>query len=133
MRSLPISNVFANSLPLRGGGGGGAPRIFKKNAFYPRKICKCRKNVLPLHRIKKIIDMKVYFIDKVQGEKVALTATSISDLEYKALAFCFARGFFAKKVYVHCSHVASRRVDECNVEYMITVNNQACTITTRRI
>lgn len=77
--------------------------------------------------------MKTYFIDRVNGMNVAITATSINDLEQKVISFCLKNIGGCKIIYVHCSHVCSAKTDEHNVEYLIRINNAKRTIATRRI
>lgn len=78
--------------------------------------------------------MKTYFINKIQNHEVSLTAESINDLEKQVISYCDERFGGVTKIYVHCSHVCSTtNTDEQNVEYVVTVNNQARTITTRRL
>ena len=78
--------------------------------------------------------MKTYFIDKIQNRDVILIAKSINDLEKQVIAYCDRNFGGLTNIYVHCSHVCStNNMDEQNVEYIIRVNNQARTITTRRI
>ena len=78
--------------------------------------------------------MKSYFIDRIQNNEVSLMADSINDLEKQVIAYCDKHFGGVTRIYVHCSHVCSTtNTDEQNVEYIVTVNNQARTITTRRI
>lgn len=77
--------------------------------------------------------MKTYFIDNVNGSNVAITATSVNDLEKKAMAFAENNIGGCRKIYVHCSHVCSKTTDEQNVEYLIYINNAKRTISTHRI
>ena len=77
--------------------------------------------------------MKTYFIDKIQNHDVNIVAESINDLQMKAVEYCEKHFGGLTKIYVHCSHVLSTNVDEQNIEYIVRVNNQARTITTRRI
>ena len=77
--------------------------------------------------------MKTYFINKIQNHDVYIVAESINDLQMKAVEYCGKHFGGVTKIYVHCSHVLSTNVDEQNVEYIVRVNNQARTITTRRI
>lgn len=78
--------------------------------------------------------MKTYFVNKIQNNEVSLTAESINDLEKQVIAYCDEHFGGVTKIYVYCSHVcSSTNTDEQNVEYVITVNNQKRTITTRRL
>ena len=78
--------------------------------------------------------MKTYFINRIQNHEVSLTAESINDLEMKAVAYCDDHFGGVTNIYVHCSHVcSSTKMDEQNVGYIVRVNNQKRTITTRRI
>ena len=78
--------------------------------------------------------MKTYFINRIQNHEVSLTAESINDLEKQVIAYCDEHFGGATKIYVYCSDVcSSTNTDEQNVEYIVRVNNQARTITTRRI
>lgn len=78
--------------------------------------------------------MKTYFINRIQNHEVSLMAESINDLESKVIAYCDEHFGGVTKIYVHCSHVCSTtNTDEQNVEYIVRVNNQAQTITTKRI
>ena len=77
--------------------------------------------------------MKTYFINRIQNHEVSLMAESINDLEKQVIAYCDENIGGCTKIYVHCSHVCSTTNTESNVEYVVTVNNQARTITTRRI
>ena len=78
--------------------------------------------------------MKTYFINRIQNHEVSLIAEGINDLESKAIAYCDEHFGGITKIYVYCSHVCtSTNTDEQNVEYIVRVNNQARTITTRRI
>lgn len=78
--------------------------------------------------------MKTYFINKIQNHDVYIVAESINDLEKKVIAYCEKHFGWVTKIYVQCSHVCSTtNIDEQNVEYVVIVNNQARTITTRRI
>lgn len=78
--------------------------------------------------------MKTYFISRIQNHKVSLMAESINDLEKQVIAYCDEHFGGVTKIYVYCSHVCSTtNTDEQNVEYVVTVNNQKRTITTRRI
>ena len=77
--------------------------------------------------------MKTYFINEIQNHEVYIVAESINDLEKQVIAFCDEHFGGITKIYVHCSHVCSTTNMESNVEYVVTVNNQARTITTRRI
>ena len=78
--------------------------------------------------------MKTYFVNRIQNHEVSITAESINDLEKQVIAYCDYNFGGLKKIYVVCSHVcSSNNTDEQNVEYVVTVNNQARTITTRRI
>ena len=77
--------------------------------------------------------MKSYIIDQIMGSKVSMIATSIDDLESKALEYCDKHIGGCTKIYVHCSHVYSNRRKNCGVAYMTYINNQKMTITTRRI
>ena len=77
--------------------------------------------------------MKTYFIDRVHGTDVAITATSINELEQKAITICKKNVGERTKIYVHCSHVCSKKTDEHNVEYLIQIDTAKKTITTRRI
>ena len=78
--------------------------------------------------------MKTYFINKIQNHEVSLMAESINNLEKQVIAYCDKHFGGITKIYVYCSHVcSSTNTDEQNVEYVVTVNNQARTITTRRI
>ena len=78
--------------------------------------------------------MKTYFINRIQNHEVSLTAESINDLEKQVIAYCDEHFGGVTKIYVYCSHVcSSTNTDEQNVEYIVRVNNQARTITTRRI
>ena len=77
--------------------------------------------------------MKTYFINKIQNHDVYIVAESINDLQMKAVEYYNEHFGCVTKIYVHCSHVLSTKVDEQNVEYIVRVNNQARTITTRRI
>ena len=77
--------------------------------------------------------MKTYFIDKIQNHDVNIVAESINELQMKAVEYCEKHFGGLTKIYVHCSHVLSTNVDEQNIEYIVRVNNQARTITTRRI
>ena len=77
---------------------------------------------------------KTYFIDRIQNHDVNIVAESIDDLQMKAAEYCFEHIDGCTKIYVHCSHICSTtNTDEQNVEYIVTVNNQKRTITTRRI
>ena len=78
--------------------------------------------------------MKTYFINRVQNHDVNIVAESIDELQMKAVEYCDEHFGGVTKIYVHCSHVcSSTNTDEQNVEYVVTVNNQKRTITTRRI
>lgn len=78
--------------------------------------------------------MKTYFINRIQVYDVKTIAKSINDLEKQVIAFCDENIGGCTKIYVHCSHVySSTNTDEQNVEYIVRVNNQKRTITTRRI
>ena len=77
--------------------------------------------------------MKTYFINKIQNHDVNIVAESIKDLQMKAVEYYNEHFGCVTKIYVHCSHVLSTKVDEQNVEYIVIANNQARTITTRRI
>lgn len=77
--------------------------------------------------------MKTYFIDRVHGTDVEIMATSINDLEQKAITICEKNVGGRTRIYVHCSHVCSDKIDEHNVEYLIHINTAKKTITTRRI
>ena len=77
--------------------------------------------------------MKTYFINKIQNHDVYIVAESINDLQMKAVEYCDEHFSGVTKIYVHCSHVLSTNVDEQNVEYIVRVNSQARTVTTRRI
>ena len=78
--------------------------------------------------------MKTYFINRIQNHEVSLTAESINDLEKQVIAYCDEHFGGVTKIYVHCSRVRSlTNKDEKNVEYVVAVNNQKRTITTRRI
>ena len=78
--------------------------------------------------------MKTYFISKIQNHEVSLMAESIDDLQMKVVEYCDEHFGGLTKIYVYCSHVCSTsNTDEQNVEYVVTVNNQKRTITTRRI
>ena len=78
--------------------------------------------------------MKTYFINKIQNHEVSLMAESINDLEKQVIAYCDEHFGGVTNIYVHCSHVcSSTNTDEQNVEYVVTINNQKRTITTRRI
>ena len=77
--------------------------------------------------------MKTYFINKIQNHDVYIVAESINDLQMKAVEYYNEHFGCVTKIYVHCSHVLSMTTDEQNVEYIVRVNNQARTITTRRI
>ena len=78
--------------------------------------------------------MKTYFISKIQNHEVSLTAESINDLEKQVTSYCDEHFGGVKKIYVHCSLVCSlTNTYDKNVEYVVTVNNQKRTITTRRI
>lgn len=77
--------------------------------------------------------MKVYFIESIQGDNVYLTATSVSDMEEQVLLYSFKKGYDTNKVYVHCSLVLSRTFSEFDVDYIVSVNNQAHTVSTRRV
>ena len=77
---------------------------------------------------------KTYFIDRINNYEVSLMAESIDDLQMKVAEYCFEHIDGCTKIYVHCSHVvSSTNTDEQNVEYIVRVNNQARTITTRRL
>ena len=77
---------------------------------------------------------KTYFIDRINNYEVSLMAESIDDLQMKAVEYCFENRDGCTKIYVHCSHVcSSTNTDEQNVEYLVIINNQKFTITTRRI
>ena len=76
---------------------------------------------------------KTYFIDKIQNNDVNIVAESIDDLQMKAAEYCFEHRDNSTKIYVHCSNVCSLTNMEQHVEYIVTVNNQKRTITTRRI
>ena len=78
--------------------------------------------------------MKTYFISRIQNHDVNIVAESIDDLEKQVIAYCDEHFGGVTKIYVHCSHVcSSTNTDEQNVEYIVRVNNQKRTITTRRI
>ena len=77
--------------------------------------------------------MKTYFINKIQNHDVYIVAESINDLKMKVVEYCNEHFGGLTKIYVYCSHVLSTNVDEQNVEYIVTVNNQKRTITTKRI
>ena len=78
--------------------------------------------------------MKTYFVNRIQNHEVSLTAESINDLEKQVIAYCDEHFGGVTKIYVYFSHVcSSTNTDEQNVEYIVRVNNQARTITTRRI
>lgn len=77
--------------------------------------------------------MKVYFIDKIQNEQVFITATSIEDLENKAIAYSYVNFGGCTKIYVHCSTVFSLYGKQHDIKYIIRIDNQRRTITTRRI
>lgn len=78
--------------------------------------------------------MKTYFISKIQNHEVSLMANSINDIEKQVIAYCDKHFGGVTKIYVYCSHVcSSTNMDEQNVEYIVRVNNQARTITTKRI
>ena len=78
--------------------------------------------------------MKTYFIDGINNHEVSLIAESINDLEKQVIEYCDEHFGGVTKIYVYCSHVcSSTNTDEQNVEYVVTVNNQKRTITTRRI
>lgn len=77
--------------------------------------------------------MKTYFIDKINNIAVRETATSISEMETKALEYSFRYGFDTRKVYVHCSHVCYGTTDEQNVEFIVRSNSRTQTISTKRI
>ena len=77
--------------------------------------------------------MKSYIIDQIMGYNVRVIATSLADLENKALEYCDKHIGGCTKIYVHCSHVYSNRRKDCGVAYMTYINNQKMTITTRRI
>lgn len=77
--------------------------------------------------------MKTYFVNRIQNHEVSLMAESINDLEKQAIAYCDEHFGGVKKIYVYCSHGSTTNTDEQNVEYIVRVNNQARTITTKRI
>ena len=78
--------------------------------------------------------MKTYFINEIQNHEVYIVAESINDLEKKVIAYCDEHFGGVTKIHVYCSHVCSTtNTDEQNVEYIVRVNNQKRTITTRRI
>ena len=78
--------------------------------------------------------MKTYFINRIQNHEVSLKAESIKDIEMKVIAYCDEHFGGVTKIYVYCSHVCSTtNTDEQNVRYVVTVNNQKRTITTKRI
>lgn len=78
--------------------------------------------------------MKTYFISKIQNHEVSLIAESINDLEKQVIAYCDEHFGGITKIYVYCSDIcSSTNTDEQNVEYIVSVNNQKRTITTRRI
>ena len=77
--------------------------------------------------------MKTYFINKIQNQDDYIVAESINDIKMKVVEYCNEHFGGVKKIYVHCSHVLSTKVDEQNVEYIVRVNSQASKITTRRI
>lgn len=78
--------------------------------------------------------MKTYFINRIQNHEVSLMAESINDLEKQVIAYCDEHFGGVTKIYVCCSHVcSSTNTDDQNVEYIVRVNNQKRTITTKRI
>lgn len=78
--------------------------------------------------------MKTYFINRIQNHEVSLMAESINDLEKQVIAYCDKHFGGVTKIYVYCSHICSTtNTDEQNVEYIVRVNNQKRTITTRRL
>ena len=108
--------------------------------FFVLKICTYQKKAVHLHRqtkkqttTKNKNNMKTYFINKIQNNDVYIVAESINDLKMKVVEYCDKNFRGLTKIYVHCSHVLSMTTDEQNVEYIVRVNNQSRTITTRRI
>lgn len=79
--------------------------------------------------------MKTYFIDKIGNQQVRLTATSIAELESIAIRHAERNGGYLANIYVHCSQVVASYGGkcECFVEYIVRVNNQKRTITTKRV
>ena len=78
--------------------------------------------------------MKTYFISRIQNNEVSLMAESINDLEKQVIAYCDKHFGGVTNIYVKCSHICSTtNTDEKNVEYIVRVNNQKRTITTKRI
>ena len=108
--------------------------------FFVLKICTYQKKVVPLQRktknkttTKNKNIMKKYLINKIQNRDVIIIAKSINDLEKQVIAYCDMHFGGVTKIYVHCSHILSTNVDEQNIAYLVRVNNQARTITTRRL
>lgn len=83
--------------------------------------------------------MKTYIIDKIGSKKLngqKLTAESIAELEQLAIRFADMFNLNTTKIYVHCSHIITdgkNWSDEQNVEYVVRMNNQKHTLTTKRI
>ena len=77
--------------------------------------------------------MKTYFINRIQNHEVSIIAGSINELAIKSIAYCDEHFGGVTKIYVHCSNVCSTTNMELSVDYVVTVNNQKRTITTRRI
>ena len=77
--------------------------------------------------------MKKYLINKIQNRDVILIAKSINDLEKQVIAYCDEHFGGVTKIYVHCLHILSTKADEQNISYLVRINNQAHTITTRRL
>lgn len=72
--------------------------------------------------------MKTYFIDQIEGNQVSFKAESISELEIIAIRYAEKHGGHIARIYVHCSHVISKQIDEQNIEYIVSVNNRKRTI-----
>ena len=80
--------------------------------------------------------MKTYFIDKIEGKKVNIIVTSISELESAAIRFVEHSVGRISNFYVHCSQILNGNTTdnaERNIDYVIRVDNRKRTITTKRI
>lgn len=80
--------------------------------------------------------MKEYYICQVQGYNVSRYAESIADMEKQAIKFSEGKVGGRTKIFVRAHVVTSTRKSykcEKDVRYIIHINNQKMTITTRRI
>lgn len=67
--------------------------------------------------------MRVYFIDKIHDKNVAITATSLIELESKVISYSCVHALPTNKIKVHCSHICSFEEHSYDVDFIVEIDD----------